>query len=461
MIKNMKFIRRHPRVFALLAVTIVSLLTHFAFFGQPKQAVFDEVYFGKFISSYYTHQYYFDIHPPLGKLLITGFATATGYTPTSNFDKIGTDYTDNGYMTLRFLPSLAGAMLPVVLFFLALELGFSLRASTATGLLIALENALVVQSRFILLDSFLLLFGFGSLLLYFIYRRNKNVLIFVLAGLLGGASASIKWTGLTFLVIPLIFELITNWGKRKWLPAPKTILRIVAYLIPAVLLYFSVFMIHFSLLTQSGTGDNYMSPEFQHSLIGNTNSHMADLKTENMFEKFIELNRVMYQSNTGIATNAHPYGSRWYTWPIMQRTVYYWQGTGPNGTVRNIYLLGNPVIWYAALIGMVGGFIGIVTRKIRATGPATILYAGYIINLLPFMQISRVMFLYHYLTALVFSILILVYMIDRLPRTKRNQVFNALLVLAGLSFLYFAPLTYGTAISPSYFNSHFWLKSWR
>ncbi|MEK7163649.1 MAG: phospholipid carrier-dependent glycosyltransferase, partial [Patescibacteria group bacterium] len=106
----------------------VSLVTHFAFFGRPNQTVFDEVHFGKFISGYYTHEYYFDIHPPLGKLMIAGFAkifkfsAEGGSASGGSFAQIGEQFSDNKYMALRFLPSLAGTLLPVVIFLLALQL---------------------------------------------------------------------------------------------------------------------------------------------------------------------------------------------------------------------------------------------------------------------------------------------------------------------------------------------------
>ena len=456
---HMEAIKKRPKIYAALAVTLVSLITHFAFFGQPKEAVFDEVYFGKFVSGYYEHTYYFDIHPPLGKLLIAGFGKVAGYKPTSNFDSIGTKYTDNGYMILRFLPTLAGSLLPLVIFLLALELGMSVRGSTIAGLLIAFENALVTQSRFILLDSFLLLFGFSALLLYLKYRQNKNVLFFVASGLLGGAAASIKWTGITFLAIPLVFELVTNWGRHKWRPQWKTIQRCILYMIAPLILYVSVFMVHFSLLYKSGTGDNYMSSSFQRTLEGNTYQSIVDMKTSSMFDKFVELNQVMYTSNQGIGGDSHSYGSKWYTWPLMLRSVYYWQGS--DGTVSNIYLLGNPVIWYSATIALIVGLIGLFTKRIKATGALEILYFGYIINLLPFIQIKRVMFLYHYLVALVFSILILAYLIDRLEK-KDSRLYGRLLVgLAIIAFLFFAPLTYGLPVSQDFFNAHFWLQSWK
>lgn len=37
---------------------------------EPNETVFDEVYFGSFTTSYVQREYFFDIHPPLGKLVL-------------------------------------------------------------------------------------------------------------------------------------------------------------------------------------------------------------------------------------------------------------------------------------------------------------------------------------------------------------------------------------------------------
>src|SRR3989344_4292180 len=96
----------------LITLLVASIAVHFAFFGQPDQVVFDEVHFGKFASAYYTHQYYFDIHPPLGKLLIAGFGKLFDFRPEYTFANIGQPFPDNSYLALRFLPVLAGTLLP-------------------------------------------------------------------------------------------------------------------------------------------------------------------------------------------------------------------------------------------------------------------------------------------------------------------------------------------------------------
>jgi len=145
-----------------ISILILSLVVHFAYFGHPRETVFDEVHFGKFVSGYFTHEYFFDIHPPLGKLILSGAGYMTGFQPGFSFGQIGEAFPDSAFLWLRLFPTVAGTLLPVVIFLLALELGFSKTAATGAGLLIVFESALLVQSRFMLLDAFLLLFGLSG-----------------------------------------------------------------------------------------------------------------------------------------------------------------------------------------------------------------------------------------------------------------------------------------------------------
>jgi dolichyl-phosphate-mannose-protein mannosyltransferase len=54
----------------VLILTCLSFLTRFYRLAEPPAVVFDEVHFGKFVTWYFTGEYYFDIHPPLGKLIL-------------------------------------------------------------------------------------------------------------------------------------------------------------------------------------------------------------------------------------------------------------------------------------------------------------------------------------------------------------------------------------------------------
>ncbi|TSC74634.1 MAG: dolichyl-phosphate-mannose-protein mannosyltransferase [Parcubacteria group bacterium Gr01-1014_44] len=506
----------------ILLILALSALTRFAFFGHPNQTVFDEVHFGKFISGYFTGQYFFDIHPPLGKLLISGMGYLTGFQPGFSFANIGETFPDRHYLWLRFLPTLAGALLPLVIFLLAQTLGFSRKASLLAGLLTVFENALLVQSRFILLDSFLLLFGFSALLFYFKYRppevqprelcltkvkpwSDKGLTLglkwLILSGLTAGLAASVKWTGLSFLGIILILELaskiktiiqrrsgdtFSSAVEKKYVhrSLSKSLWQSVFGLILIPLaIYTSIFALHFYLLPKSGPGDAFMSAEFQKTLAGNVHHQNSQASTLSFVGKFTELNKQMYSSNQRI-TATHPYGSKWHSWPFLSRSVFFWQDT-THPREEKIYLLGNPLIWWAGSIAMIllivksikkvilrkatwrRGTLFASTVETKSSSPEpwdssnfteNFLLLGFFINLLPFIGIGRVMFLYHYFPSLIFTILTLAYLANK---ANKKSLFAFLTVISVAGFLYFSPLTYGLPLSPQIQNYLFWFANWR
>src|SRR3989338_287834 len=461
----------------LIILIIASGLTHFVFFGHPKETVFDEVHFGKFISGYFTHEYFFDIHPPLGKLLISGMGYMAGFEPGFSFAEIGQNFPDRSYLWLRLLPMLAGTLLPLVIFLLVLELGLSRLAAFAAGMLVAIENALIVQSRIMLLDAFLLLFGFLALLFYLKSNGGKTTTNLLTAGVFAGLAASVKWTGLTFLAIIGILYLI-NWfeSSRKF---GGLIRDTVFLLVLPFIIYFSVFAIHFSLLNKSGPGDAFMTPEFRKTLAGSADNANAGIHPLNIFEKFKELNVQMYKSNATL-TATHPYSSKWYTWPFMIRPIYYWNSSAPStdstGSLQagsgqasspqsqsRIYFLGNPVIWWGSTVAMMYLLLSVfvsLCKRIRPKLVPGLLIGAYLLNMLPFIGISRAMFLYHYMIGLVFAVIALVYLLDKTENKNKKRAFIALLVGRVTAFIFFAPLTYGLPLSDASYNIRVWSKTW-
>ncbi len=450
--------------FIIILLTL-GFLTRFMFFGQPNSTVFDEVHFGKFVSAYYTHQYYYDIHPPLGKLIIAGFSKLFDYKAEYSFGQIGDKFQDKKYMAMRFLPSLAGSLLPLVIYLVALRLGFKSLVAFATGLFIIFDNAILTQSRLILMDAFLYLFGFLCLLFYLRYRQKdgpeKTNLIWL--SVFGALAASIKWTGLTFLALVGLFELYdiyrsrTSIGRLLKSDFPKLVLFYV--LIPLVI-YFSFFVLHFALLPKSGPGDAFMDVRFQKTLIGNVHQNDSSIKSMNVFEKFVDLNKQMYLGNTRL-TAIHPYGSKWYTWPFMSRPIFYWVLNN-----ARIYYLGNPTIWWSSTIAMLMLLISYLTTKTERNFTASFLLAGYVFNILPFLGIKRVMFLYHYAIALIFAILMLAYLFDKSlepdhhKQKKPQRLLIILLLISAVSFIFFAPLSYGLSLSPSQYQLRTWFNGW-
>lgn len=478
----------------LLIILALSFITHFAFFGYPSETVFDEVHFGKFISGYLTGEYFFDIHPPLGKLLITGMAWLGNFRPGFSFANIGDSFPDQQYLLLRFLPLLAGFFLPLVVYGVARRLTFSPWTALGASLFVALENALIVQSRFILIDAFLLLFGWLGLDFYLKYRLAGRQKYLWLASLMASLAISVKWTGGSFLVLIILAEAweslkkISFWSflpRLKTLTAWRNYLSVwsewrlvlvkIGVLIGVPLLsYFAIFALHFQLLPNSGPGNAFMSPSFQKTLQNNPYQHQPEVKPLALSTKFIQLNLEMYRANQRLGA-AHSYGSAWYSWPLMIRSVFYWQRLElaavphpENQIGRWIYLLGNPVIWWGSALVLSYWLIRHLSQTIIKktkpifSWPVNFLLAGYFLNLLPFIGIKRVMFLYHYFPALIFAILFWWWQIEQKFSDRKKKLAAGVLILgAVISFLFFAPLTYGLPRPVPELEKLLWLKTWR
>ena len=222
-------------------------------------------------------------------------------------------------------------------------------------------------------------------------------------------------------------------------------------IIPA-LIYFSIFVIHFSLLTKSGTGDAFMTPAFQADLIGNPNQDNTSVGHISILNKFLELNEQMYISNQGL-TATHSYSSKWYTWPLMIRPIYYWV----SGNAK-IYFLGNPTIWWLSTMAVIFAIIYSVFNKFQDK-TSNLLLGMYLASFLPFIFIGRVMFLYHYMSALIFAIMLLAYNISQSSNNK--WIYATLIAASIITFVYFAPLTYGLPIIPNHQAGRLWLTSWQ
>jgi len=426
-----------------LVILGISFLTHFIALGHPASVVFDEVFYGRFMSDYWQNIHFFDQHPPFFKLLMTGIGYLSGASRHfADWTSIGNPVPDE-IIILRIIPLVAGTLLPLVIYALCRRLDFSKAASVVAGLLVCLETSLLIQSRFILPDVVMLLTGFASILLYMEWLRSetRHPRWFLIASILCmAATVSTKWTGLAFLLVIFAME-----AYRR--PSFKRFAAFVgAYLGIIFIFYALLFAIHFSLIKNPGQGDAFMTAEFQ---------------SKGFAGKFIELNHVMFAVNHAM-TATHSYSSKWYTWPLMQRTVFYWESPRVEGKPSSyLYYFGNPVIYWLGTLAVCCMLLQVLVKR-RLNKVSFFILLGFLVNLLPFAFIGRVMFLYHYEAALIFSIIALVYLLEQIKaEKKRIAVATAIVALALAAFAYWSPLIYGTPLTEKGLANRMWMPTWR
>ena len=148
----------HPRQVCGTAPPHARSPPHRAERSAELQVVFDEYHFGKFVNGYITGEYFFDIHPPLGKLLLCLVAWMGGYDGSQSWDKIGVDIPPEvNLLALRGAPALQGALLVPLMFGTARALGISTPGALLGACGVLLDGCFLVESRFVLTDATLLL----------------------------------------------------------------------------------------------------------------------------------------------------------------------------------------------------------------------------------------------------------------------------------------------------------------
>ncbi|KAF2805992.1 PMT-domain-containing protein [Mytilinidion resinicola] len=273
---------------AISIITILAFVTRFWGIQHPNQVVFDEVHFGKFASYYLQRTYFFDVHPPFGKLLFAFAGWLVGYDGSFLFDNIGDSYITNKvpYVAYRSMPALMGALTVPTTFMIMWESGYSLPACvTAAGLLL-FDNAHIGQTRLILLDATLIFFMALSVLSYVRFYKFRHIPFtrkwwkwLLLTGVCLSCVISTKYVGVfTFISIgvPVLFDLwdLLDVNRRQGTLTLREftnhfLARAVALIIVPFFLYLFWFQVHFTILSRSGPGDDFMSPEFQETLSDN------------------------------------------------------------------------------------------------------------------------------------------------------------------------------------------------
>jgi dolichyl-phosphate-mannose-protein mannosyltransferase len=87
--------------------------THVRVSGPSRR--WDEAHFGKFAAYYVNRTWYFDVHPPLGKLLLGAVAAASGFNGSYDFTSSAPYPPDVPYLPLRaYCAVLSAAAVPLV-----------------------------------------------------------------------------------------------------------------------------------------------------------------------------------------------------------------------------------------------------------------------------------------------------------------------------------------------------------
>lgn len=409
--------------------------------NEPSEFVFDEVYYAKWGNDYLLGNSFFDVHPPLGKLLIAVGIKFFGYTPFGW--RIMPAIFGMAVIPLTYLiakklfrqtsdptnqsPPQKNSQRPTVISLIGQYLLSKVTTIHPIGLLASLfvliDGLLLVQSRTALLDSFQITFVLATTACFLAFRDAQNrrsaTVWLILTGIFLGLSLATKWTTLAIFGLVGLYMII--W--RRTLPRVSALAYLVSFFILPPAIYIASFIFN--------------------------------QRTTDFWNYLIDWHKQTWNFHHTL-TATHPYMSRWWSWLYLGRPVWYYFKEA-DGAIRGIIALGNPVLWWSAIPALLTTLW--VTRRDLAQGPAFAMLAV-LAFYLPWSLISRTQFQYYIVPAIPFLMIILAWYLTQLRTKLRNRIITGLASLAIFVFVFWYPLLIGYPISSAFYRAHLWFRSW-
>ncbi|MFD0046444.1 dolichyl-phosphate-mannose--protein mannosyltransferase [Pseudarthrobacter scleromae] len=498
-----------------LLVPVLTALTggilRFVRLEAPPKLVFDETYYVKDAYSYLVSGYErgwpdkandafnagnpgvlldspeYVVHPPVGKWMIAAGMGIFG--PENPF----------GW---RFAAALTGTLSILLLSLIALKLFRSLPLAGAAGLLLAVDGHHLVMSRTSLLDIFLMfwvLAAFGALLLDRDSGRRRLALRLaraaadnggrptavqllsgpwlgirwwrVAAGLCLGLAVGTKWSGLFFLagfgLLTVLWDLNARRvaGIRGWISGG-----IIKDGIPAFL---SMVPVAGLVYAASWTGwfrsDNAYFRRWAESNPSAEWNWLPDA-----VRSLAHYHREAYTFHQGLGSD-HPYEASAWSWLVLGRPTSFFYETPPQGSpgcavekcTSAILSVGNPLVWWGAVISLVVLLFWWAGRRDWRAGA---ILAGVGAGYLPwFLYPERTMFYFYAVSFEPFLILALVYCLGLVlgrasdpPWRRRSGLYLVALFIAAVILLsaFFCPVWTAETIPYDAWKVRMWMPSW-
>ncbi len=493
----------------MIGLLVFSLILRFWGLDRFNTLVFDEVYYAKFAHNYLSQTRFFDGHPPLSKYIIAVGMWLGNQLPFGQAVKNGLTGGLYAPWTYRWINALVGGFIPLVSAGIAYQLLQRRSYALIAGVFAALDGLFLVESRYALNNVYLVilgLVGWWCLLLALNCRGGNRVGWLILAGMGFGSAVAIKWNGLWFLLGAYGLWILAqglHWLQQRdrhlhpdrdlatesaetlcQTPLQKLLQlrwwQIGGYLgaIP-FLTYAFTWIPHLRLNAKMGFWQDFWA---------------------------LQGEILSYHNRVGSGPDVHPYCSNWYSWLVMWRPVaYFYRITGKGDplpsehvlpplsaekVIYDVHAMGNPFLWWFSTLAIalvlalaLGLMVQLMIEQRRSSqsrsftlfatsiwgvSPAEqwlvlFLAVNYLANLLPWVRVTRCIFLYHYMGASVFASLALAWLVDRWLGSDRSDLrYIGMIVigLVGLAFVFWMPIYLGLPLSPMEFQLRMWLRSW-
>lgn len=404
---------------------------------------FDEIYFVRTAEQYLNLQYPYEwTHPPLGKLIQAAGIAVMG------FDPFG----------WRMMGVIFATLMIALAYLIGKELLGTWIGGFTTAFLVTFDFMHFTMARMGTADTYVVFFSLASQLFFLIYLKGvlkdswkTSVIPLFLSVLFFALGFSTKWVvlygfvGELALLVTLrlseVVKLKGNLSAKVYAFLDRPYSAVVAFILIAIGVYFL--------------------------------TYIPDMIIGRSFTDVLSLQGSMFEYHSRL-TATHAFSSPWYSWPLLFDPIngnvhvpLYLESASVFENRSTIVLMGNPVIWwigFAAIVIVTAVIVNHVYSKkftLRDHLPEVFLAVLFFFQWLPYVLISRVVFIYHFYVNMPFLCLASAFFISKYWERKWVKILSvAFFVLVIAMFVLFYPAISGSPASPSTIDSLKWIRSW-
>ena len=450
---------------------------------------FDEIYFARSAYEYVNGMDAYEwSHPPLGKLIMAIPILLFGFSP----------------FTYRFMGNIAGILLIPAMYILAKKLFKNRSYAILAAIIMTFDNFHMAHTRMGTVDSFLVLFILLSVIFmhdYLILKKEdsfkQKTKYLLLSGFFIGLAIATKWTGLyAGLGLAIVFFInlyrqyennIKKLFKDKKIFKKTYIILNLLIILPLMIYYSTIILssrevsslyikIYFLLLItlaiilfyKNNYKDKYLIklsiiciisfiiiPIIIHILSYILFPNLSYY--DGTFNGIIDIIKLMYNYHSTLDAT-HPFTSKWYSWVVMYKPVWYYAGSYASNRHTSISGIGNPAIWWL----FIPSILYTLYKAIKKHDDISLFILIFILSTyMPYIFVGRIMFMYHFFIAVPFVMLGIVNIFkDISTKFKNYDLCLFYIVLVIITFIIFYPVTVGIQVPNEYIDSIKWLNSW-
>jgi dolichyl-phosphate-mannose--protein O-mannosyl transferase len=240
-----------------------------------------------------------------------------------------------------------------------------------------------------------------------------------------------------------------------------------------MLIFLSVFYIHFSLSSKVGKITYNASPKYLEVIKKGEQTNLSNflmMAKENLvYEQNYQKGVPRYNPCKKVEN-----GSLAMTWPFGNKPINY-RWSKKDGKVSYLYLQSNPIIWFSVVLGVILALVLVISRFVyglhvkdeRLFYLICVFLALYVSYMIVVFNIGRVMYLYHYFIPLFFGAFIFFLMFNYLFKESienRSKVLQIAVIIFVIEIVYtyyvFAPFTYFKPLTTMEFIQRQWFDFW-